>query len=169
MRSVNWPTQGDPRTFRRRALRTGLVGLVLIAGSIAVAALLRPELVRPLIPLAAASGLLLGLGTHGAARRAARRSEVERSFAGLTVLHHGERFAIGSAPLRGEYGTRRDASRAALERGGWAVIVHAWDRYFVLACEPAADSAGTRPPVSFRSRAVADVVPAVRDGIAVSA
>ena len=167
VQSVNWPMQGDQTTFRRRALVTGIVGMILIAGTIALAAYLNPALVQPLAPLALAAGLLHGLWVHGAARRVARRAEVERSFADLTVLHHGAAFAIGNRPLRGEFASRRHAARAALERGGWAVIVHAWDRYYVLACEPAKQP--RRAPVSFRSRAVADVVPAVRDDVAVSA
>ncbi len=169
VRAVSWPTQGDRSTFRRRALLLGSLGLSVIVVAVAAATLANEQLLRPLLPLAVACGLLLLLWIHGAARTAARRAEVEQSFAGLAVLHHGASFQVARRPLLGEYATRRAAARAAIERGGWAIIVRAWDRWYLLAAAPtrAVDAGAT--PVSFRSRAVADVVPAIHDEISASA
>ena len=167
VRAVSWPTQGDQPTFRRRAVVLAVVGTACIVGALAVAVVANGALLRPLVPLAASAGLLLGLWVHGSARAAARSAEVERSFAGLVVLHHGDAFQVDERPMLGAYATRRQAASAALDRGGWAIIVQAWDRYWLLAARPARDAASTtRPPVSFRSRAVADVVPAIREAIA---
>jgi hypothetical protein len=139
-------------------------GAITIAAGVAAATIANPALLRPVLPLAAGTLLLTLLWTHASARRSARRAEVSRSFAGLTVLHLGQRYAVAERPLLGEYATRRDAARAALDRGSWAIIVQAWDRYFLLAAHPVTDAATRRPePVSFRSRAVADVIPAIRD------
>lgn len=168
-RSVSWPRQGDATTFRRSALAWGALGSTLVVIGLGAAALVDLMLLRPLAPLAAAALLLLALYAHGAARAAARRAEVRRSFAGMTVVHRGQAFAVADAPLLGEHPTRRHAARAAMDRGGWAAIVHAWDRYYVLACLPAdgsSDAVAGRSPVSFRSRAVADIVPAIRDEVA---
>ncbi|MCW2925517.1 MAG: hypothetical protein JWM98_2921, partial [Thermoleophilia bacterium] len=129
----------------------------------------RPSLLGPLLPLAAAALLLLLLWVHGAARATARRAEVERSFAGLVVLHHGVAYSVADSPMLGEHPTRRQAARAALDRGGWALVVHAWDRYYLLAATPATAATPRTSPVSFRSRAVADVVPAIRDDVALGA
>jgi hypothetical protein len=153
MRTVSWPTKGDAPTFQRRLATSIVAGatLVLVVGVLAV--VLHPPLWKPVVPLAVS---------------AARRAEVVRSFAGLAVLHHGQSIEVASRPLVGEYPTRRLAARAALDRGGWAVIVHAWDRYYVLRGEPTTSRA-SRPPVAFRTRAVADVVPAIRDDVALGA
>lgn len=168
-RSVSWPVQGDRATFRRRIASMLGAGSTLIAAAVAIATTANPALLLPLLPLAASAMLLVLMWTHGVARTTARRAEVDRSFAGLVVLHHGEAYAIGRDPILGEYATRRHAARAAIERGGWAVIVQAWDRYYLLAASPALDAAPGVAPVSFRSRAVADVVPAVHDDIALGA
>lgn len=163
MQHVTWPTRGDSSTFRRRATLLTAIGAVPIAGALGVAWVLQPQLVPSLTPLASAAALLLALWVHGAARVAARRAEVERSFGGMLVRHHGSLFAVASSPVLAEHATRRNAARAALDRGGWAIIVRAWDRFYVLACEPASDTSAAPAPVSFRTRAVADVVPAIRD------
>ena len=162
VRTVSWPAMGDRATFRRRVMLLAGGGLAVVAASVALATVAQPALLRPLLPLAASALLLVLLWTHGAARTTARRTEVERSFAGLVVLHHGQAYEVEAAPMLGEHPSRREAARAALDRGGWAIIVHAWDRYYVLAAAPLRDSArGGIAAVSFRSRAVADVVPAI--------
>ncbi|MCW2960610.1 MAG: hypothetical protein JWM90_997 [Thermoleophilia bacterium] len=169
MRSVSWPVQGDQPTFRRRLSLFAILGTAAIAAALATALVLNPALVRPLVPLAASAALLLVLWTHGSARTAARRTEVRNSFAGLVAVHLGEAYEVDENPLLGEYTSRRHAARAAIDRGGWALVVHAWDRYYLLSCRPNAASAATRAPVSFRSRAIADVVPAIHDEIPLSA
>lgn len=169
VRSVSWPVTGDQATFRRRLVSTLVAGAAVIGACVAVATVLNPALLRPLLPLAGAAFLLCLLWTHGAARSAARRAEVEHSFAGLAVLHHGVAYEVARRPILGEFSTRRHAARAAVERGGWALIVKAWDRYYLLSAQPASEAARRRAPVSFRSRAVADVVPAVRDDVALGA
>lgn len=170
MRNVNWPTRGDATAFRRRATILATIGVAGIGGCLAAATALNSELLVPMLPLGGACVLLLALWVHGSARTAARRTEVMRSFAGLRVLHHGAGFEVATSDtVLGEYPSRREASRAAMERGSWAIIVHAWDRYYLLACTPAAgrrDGEGARP-VALRSRAVADVVPGIYDDIAV--
>lgn len=168
VRAVSWPTLGDRTTFRRRLVASSGLGAIAVLLATAAPALYRPELLVPSLPLAAGALVLLLLWTHGAARSAARRAELERSFAGLTVMHHGEAFAVARQPLLGEFPSRRQAAHAALDRGGWAVIVHAWDRYYLLAARPRTE-ASEASPVSFRSRAVADVVPAIHDDVAVGA
>ena len=118
----------------------------------------------PLLPGMLVAAGLGALWVHGAARRDARRAEVERSFAGLGVLHTGQRLVVPEQhALLGEFSSRRDAATAALDRGGWAVIVHAWDRFYLLRARPARTQ---QAPVAFRSRAVADVVPALHDHVA---
>lgn len=169
VRTVSWPVTGDRTAFRRRMVVSLGGGAILIALAVAIAALAKPSLLVPLLPLAGAALLLVVVWTHGTARSAARRAEVERSFAGLVVLHHGEAYAVERRPVLGEFATRRDAARTAVDRGGWAVIVKAWDRFYLLAAAPARDVAPRDAPVSFRSRAVADVVPAVHDHVAVGA
>jgi hypothetical protein len=168
MRSVNWPTKGDAATFRRRAAILIGIGACTIAATLGATALYDAALVPALLPLGGSCLLLTALWAHGSARTAGRRSEVARSFAGLAVVHHGSAFEVAAEhPVVGEYATRRLAARAALDRGTWAIIVHAWDRYYVLSCEPAAQRHADEParPVAFRSRAVADVVPALLDDV----
>ena len=168
MRHVNWPTLGDRPTFCRRATLLFAAGAILVAAPLAVVAVLHPSLLSPLAPLGVSLLILHGLWVHGAARGSARRHEVRRSFGGLVVHHHGAAFTVADREPLGEYASRRNAAHAALDRGGWAVIVQAWDRYYLLACEPVRDTA-TGAAVSFRSRAVADVVPAIRDDVALTA
>lgn len=170
---VSWPTKGDARTFRRRVTGAFATSAVVIAAGLGAAAAHDLALLRSLVPLAVSAALLVGLWTHGAARRAARRTEVERSFAGLVVRHHGRSYTVDTDPLAGEYPTRRHAAEAAMQRGSWALVVHAWDRYYLLSCAPH-NEASTAPaaaavPVSFRSRAVSDVVPGITDGMALGA
>ncbi|MCW2972058.1 MAG: hypothetical protein JWN72_331 [Thermoleophilia bacterium] len=171
MRQVNWPNHGDRSTFRRRSALLMAAGLLVVALVLAAAAFARPAAVTPLVPLGVSMLLLHALWVHGTARSAARRREVERSFGGLIVLHAGAAFHVADRTALGEFASRRHAARAAIDRGGWAVIVHAWDRFYVLACEPATDGGAQlgRTAVSFRSRAVADVVPAIDDRVAMTA
>ncbi len=155
---------GDRTTFRRRALLLAAAGGACITAGLVVAVVANGALLRPLLPLAASTGLLLGLWVHGSAKASARRAEVERSFAGLVVLHHGQAFQVDEQPMLGTYASRRHAAAAALERGGWAIVVQAWDRYWLLSASPVRDAEPSRrAPVSFRSRAVADVIPAIRE------
>jgi hypothetical protein len=166
-RSVSWPVHGDLQTFRRRSAVLAAVCALVVVTPLALAAYLEPASVRPAIPLALGLGMLAALWIHGAARTSARRTELERSFAGLAVVHHGAAYRVGLRPVLGAYATRRAAATAALERGGWAIVVRAWDRYWLLAATPLREGEARRDPVSFRSRAVADVIPAVRvDAIA---
>lgn len=165
VRTVSWPVTGDRATFRRRMTLLLGTGALLVSAGVAIATIANPALLRPLLPLAASSLLLTLLWAHGAARAAARRMEVERSFAGTVVLHHREAYAVAERPVLGEFSTRRHAARAAVERGGWALIVQAWDRYYLLAAAPAREQSERTAPVSFRSRAVADVVPAIHDAV----
>lgn len=167
MRTVNWPARGDAAAFRRRVLTLSTIGVSLTALGLGAATLVNSALLTPLLPLAGSVVLLTGLWAHGAARSSARRREVERSFAGLRVLHHGESFAIAETDaVIGEHPTRRHAASAAMDRGSWAVIVHAWDRYYLLAARPSVEADGRDIPVAFRSRAVSDVVPAIFDDVA---
>lgn len=170
MRNVNWPTRGDAAAFRRRAVVLTTLGMGSIALMLGGATAVNGELLVPMLPLGGSAALLLALWVHGSARTAARRSEVMRSFAGLRVLHHGASFEVATTDtVLGEYPSRRQAAVAAMDRGSWAIIVHAWDRYYLLACQPAAArrDGETALPVALRSRAVADVVPAIYDEIAV--
>lgn len=163
MRSVSWPTQGDQTTFRRRALLLGATASLLVIVPLVVATMIEPALLRPVLPLAAGMGMLAALWIHDTARASARRAELERSFAGLVVLHLGEAYQVADRPVLGSYASRRHAASAALDRGSWAIVVQAWDRCWLLDARPVASRAtSTRPPVSFRSRAVADVIPAIR-------
>lgn len=161
VRSVSWPVLGDEATFRRRAFLLAATGASVIVAGLVISVVANPALLRPLLPLAASAGLLLGLWVHGSAKASARRAEVEQSFAGLVVLHHGQAFQVDDQPMLGTYASRRHAASAALERGGWAIIVQAWDRYWLLSAAPVRDTEPRRNPVSFRSRAVADVIPAI--------
>lgn len=169
MRTVSWPTQGDRDTFQRRLATSLAAGTALVFVACVAATIVHPPLWKPLVPLAISAILMLLVWANGSARSAARRAEVVRSFAGLRVLHHGQSIEVGDEPLLGEYPTRRLAARAALDRGGWAVIVHAWDHYYLLRGEPSVPGARRTRPVAFRSRAVADVVPAIRDDVALGA
>lgn len=159
MRNVQWPVYGDFEVFRRSFATTAAIGVVVIMGAAAAAASLVPALVWTLLPLTVAVLLLFGLWSHGHAQDAARRAEIVKSFAGLTVLHDGQAIRVsGEAPLVGEFDTRRAAARAAIELGHWAVIVRAYDHYYLLA---GARTASLRTPVAFRTYAVADIVPAI--------
>lgn len=159
---ATWTGRGDHQVFHRSlALTLGGVG-VPMSIALAVAIWHDPATTRAVAPLALAMLLLLGLGAHAYAQRRARRADVERSFAGLSVLHHGVRYQVADAPMLGEFGTRRHAAQAAMQRGHWAIVVRAWDRYYLLAVS-APQPATSAKPVSFRSRAVTHVVPAICD------
>lgn len=163
VRAVSWPTQGDQATFRRRATVLAIGSLLAVTLPLTAAVAANPAMLRGVLPLALGTGMLAALWIHGAARTSARRAELERSFAGLVVLHHGDAYRVADSPILGSYATRRLAATAALDRGGWAIVVRAWDRYWLLAAAPAHGHEARTQPVSFRTRAVADVIPAVRD------
>jgi hypothetical protein len=118
-----------------------------------------PNQVVTTLPLGIAAGLVALLWSYSTAQRDARRAEIVRSFAGLTAQHAGHAIALEDAPYRGDFATRREAVDAALELGGWAIVVRAYERYYVLVGR---EVNGTSRPVTFRTRAVADVVPALR-------
>jgi hypothetical protein len=138
----------------------GGAGVVLCASAalVSVAMWHRSALLSASV-LAAGATILLLTWIYGRARTAAMQSEVVRSFAGLAVIHGNRVVAIDKrSPLVGAYGTRLEAARAAAATNKWCVLIRAWDRYYVLRGKPT--RAGV--PVSFRTRAVADVVPAPR-------
>lgn len=168
-RMVSWPRLGDRTAFRRRVAVLTSAGAACILALVAAVWALQPHSLAASLPLAGGALVLVLLGTHGAARTVARRREIERSFAGLAVTHLGRAYRVAGGPVLGEYPSRRHAARAAMDRGGWAVIVRAWDRFYVLSAVPTAQDDPSRTPVSFRSRAVADVVPALRDDVALGA
>lgn len=170
-RPVNWPAHGDPTAFRRYVLVRAILVTTMLLGACVAALLVEPSRAAAALPLALGAGALAAVWLHGAARGAARRREVVRSFAGLAVVHLGQRYRVEDAPMLGEYPTRRHAAAAALDRGRWAVMVRAWDRYYLLAAMPVSASdvdAAASTAVSFRTRAVADVVPATRDDAAIA-
>lgn len=117
-----------------------------------------PAMIATTLPLGAAAGMIALLWAHARAQRASRRAEIARSFAGLTAVHNGHAIKLSDAPLRGDFSTRRRAVSAALDLGGWAVIVYAYDRYYLLVGRIVT---GSRHAVAFRTRAVMDVVPAI--------
>jgi hypothetical protein len=161
MRNVQWPTRGNSKVFRR-SLLIGVTGSAL--ASVALPYTLLAVTPVTLVQTCAVGGAMFLLGVVGSAshtRRSARRAEIVGSFAGLRVLHAGTSITIDqSRPLLGEYGSRRDAAWAAARCGKWAVLVHAYGHYYVLT---GSRDVSERRPVSFRSRAVADVVPALFD------
>jgi hypothetical protein len=143
------------------ALGTGLAAVITAAISAGMSA---THIADPWT-IVAISTITLGLQmylTASYSRRTARRLEIVRSFAGHTVRRDGVSIAVdASSPLLGEYSTRRDAAWSAARCGRWGVLVRAYGRFYVLVGD------STQPgvvPVSFRSRAVADVVPAYFDG-----
>lgn len=129
-----------------------------VTAAAAAGTTLRPDAAASIGLLAAGALLLQLIWIHGRAQSAARRQEIVRSFAKLAVLHHGAAITIDPRPLHGEYTTRREAAWAAARCGSWAVLVRAYDRYYVLTGER---STSVLTPLSFRSKAVADVVPAL--------
>ncbi len=161
-RTVSWPTQGDQTTFRRRSITLGAALALALIAAFGTLVAIDPDTLRSALPLALGMGALSALWVHGSARATARRAELDRSFAGLVVVHHGVAYAVSQQPILGEYPNRRQAATAALDRGGWAIVIRAWDRYWLLDAAPVrAAQHGEPSPVSFRSRAVADVIPAI--------
>ena len=158
MQQVNWPENGNRSTYRKYMWASVAAGLVMAASLATVTACYDPSHVALMLPVITGMLIIWGGGCHMVARRRAQSTEIVRSFAGLSVLHHGTVIRIDSEPLLGDYSTRREAARTALERGHWAVIVRAYGRWFLLS---GAATAGARTPVSFRTRAVADIVPSV--------
>lgn len=166
VRSIQWPVHGDRSVFQRTLLLHALAGAAAIVAAATAVTISVPGIAATIVPLAVALVVLELLWSHNRAQSSARRAEIRNSFAGLTVLHHGHAIHVSADdPLVGEYDSRRSAAHAAVALGNWAVIVRAYDRYFVLA-GTRTERVGT--PVAFRTSAVADVVPAIH-GEAISA
>lgn len=166
VRSIQWPVHGDRIVFRRALLIHALLGAGAIVAPAAAITFAVPGIIATILPLTIALVLLELVWSHGRAQASARRAEIRNSFAGLTILHHGHAIRVAAEdPLVGEFDSRRSAAQAAVSLGNWAVIVRAYDRYFVLA-GTRTERVGT--PVAFRTSAVADVVPAIH-GEAISA
>lgn len=165
-RTVSWPARGDASAFRKRTVILASLISLTITAPLLILELTNPGAIRSSLPLAIGVGLLAALWIHGAARSYARQRELERSFAGLIVLHLGKRYRISATPYLGSFTSRKDACEAALLRGHWAAVVRAWDRYWLLQATPVHDRDHSNGPVSFRSRAIADIIPAIRDSAA---
>lgn len=158
MRTVQWPDSGDGQVFRKLMMRGVTATVAVISFVTTVLSLLFPAFMTATIPFGVASIMLVSLWIHARAFEAARSAEIVRSFAGLAVLHRGTMVTIDSKPLVGTFETRFAAAAAALDRGIWAVIVCAYDRYYLLS---GSHSENKKSPFAFRTAAVADVVPAV--------
>lgn len=162
MHQVNWPVHGNRQTFHRELGLRLAAGSMLVLGAVALTAARWPDLLAPVLPLATGALMMLLLWSHARASHKARRVEVLRSFAGMTVVYQGHAVNVKrDAPLIGEFSSRSDAVRAAIVHGRWAVIVLAWGRYYALAGSQSAERRVR--PLSFRTAAVADVVPSVMD------
>ncbi len=162
VKSVQWPAHGTPKAYRRGMRIRISIGIVLATASIAACWLASPTV----LPVASMiTGTFLGIWmmwAHARSRHRAQQAEIVSSFANLHVIHHKQLLRIRRNPLIGAYMSRREAVLASLDRGEWAVIIRAYGRWYALAAEqrpPARPS----EPISFRTRAVADVVPSVVD------
>lgn len=167
VRSISWPDQGDRNVFQRNMLLHATAGTLAIVTAAAAGVQLVPSLVTTLVPLAVGMVLIGLLWSHARAQGAARRAEIVNSFAGLAIIHDGFVISVDREPLMGEFATRRDAARAAIDSGGWGVIVKAYDRYYLLSGHRSRALGAT--PVAFRTRAVTDIVPSLRSDDAISA
>jgi hypothetical protein len=139
-------------------LALGAVVVFALSAALVLVLLHAPESLLPAVVAAVGASILSLTWAYGRARSAAMRAEVVRSFAGLAVVHSNRIVVINQRnPLIGEWGSRYEAAKAAMQAQDWCVLVRAWDRYYVLRAAPAPSQ---QVPVSFRSRAVADIVPA---------
>lgn len=148
---------GDRSVFQRAMIVYVVTCLVCAAGWFAGTMQLPARYMPTAIPLGVALLMLALLWSHARCQRRSRRAEIVKSFAGLTVVHHGRAVRIADTPFAGEFGTRKQAVLAATRLGRWAVVVRAYDRYYLLAGRP---TSAVVTPVALRTRAVADVVPA---------
>ncbi len=158
MRGIHWPDNGNGRAFRRSLLGTFVPGTVAAAAALIAAVWAGWVVPGVAIAIGVSAVLAEYVLARRHARRVARRVEIVLSFSGLEVLHQGTRLKIREkGALIGEWRTRRQAADAAIAVGCWAVLVRAYGRYWALA----ADTVSTSGAVSFRNRAVADIVPAI--------
>jgi hypothetical protein len=164
---VKWPAHGNRVAFARAIGVRMAIGSAVIVAVAAVVATSNRALVAPTLPLATGAIMVTLLWAHSQAQRLARRAEILRSFAGMAITHGGHVIRINDTDaFTGEFTVRSDAVRAAVERGRWAVIVRAYDRYYVLAGQLVPRVKRTElptVPLSFRSSAVAHVVPSIMD------
>lgn len=134
-------------------------GTLLLALSAAVAlAQWAPQWFEFAFPPVVAASMAAVLVCWAKARKAARRAEIVRSFAGLIVMRDGHAVRIDRQPVRGEWRMRFDAVKQAMLLGGWVVVVEAYGRYWVLT---GSDARARPTPVTFRNTAVSEIVPAI--------
>lgn len=158
VKAIQWPIYGDAAVFQRTLISYGCLGAASAIGLTITGVLQQPNYVGTILPLGVALLMLVTLWAHGRAQSRARRAEIVKSFAGLTVVHDGHAIELDLHPMLGEFTTRRTAARAAIDLGRWAVIVTAYERFYVLTGKRTSDF---KSPVAFRMRAVADIVPAI--------
>ena len=161
--TVHWPANGRPATYRRAMIVRMCAGIVIAAVVLAALWLTNPHAMNMAAMLTASSLLIWTMGSHAGSRRRAQRAEIVASFASMHIIHQNTQLRVGAAPLIGSYRHRRDAVRASVRRGCWTVIVRAYGRWYVLAADQVAAHNRRPGPLSFRSRAVADVVPSIAD------
>lgn len=162
MKSVQWPAHGTPRAYRRGMRIRVTIGVAIAAVVIASCWIFEPSLISAVCMI---TGSFLGIWmmwAHSRSRCRAQQSEIIASFADLHVIHHKQLLRIRREPFIGAYMSRREAVLASLDRGDWAVIVRAYGRWYALAAEQQPPARPSQP-ISFRTRAVADVVPSVVD------
>lgn len=158
---MHWPAHGDRKVFRRTMMARAASLVVAIGTLSAITALAIPVVAGVALSFGVALATLAVIWSHARAQDSARRVEIVKSFATLTVLFDGQAIRLDRRPLLGEFGTRREAAHAAMAAGCWAVIVHAYEHFYVLTGTRTRD---VRTPVSFRTRAVSDIVPAISLG-----
>ena len=157
MQRVHWPEYGDVRVFRR-CFAQYAAGAILVASALAAAAtLVAPGTVLVALPLCA--GLLMAgtIAAHQHARHQGWIAEITRSFGRLMVLRDGHAVRLDARPVRSRHRSRYQAVRAAMDLGGWVVIIQAYGAWFVLT---GTDARQSPAPVALRNMAVADIVPA---------
>ncbi len=158
MRRIDWPHNGVATVLvRHMALGALPVLMVLAAINLMTYAYARAASM-PLLLVSMSALLVSGAVIHNRALKAARKAEIIRSFAGLSVIHGGHSVKVDTHPRTSIHVSRADAVRTAFDHGGWSVIVKAYDAWYLLS--------GTHikhgsHPVAFRTRAVADLVPSI--------
>jgi hypothetical protein len=162
-KTVQWPSNGRKSTFHRAVAIRLFVGVALMAAAVAATWHIAPQSANLIAVICSGSLAIWTLWAIAHARQRAQHAEIIASFAGLHVLFHKRLFRIGARPLIGAYVSRRAAVNASLEHGSWAVIVRAYGRWYALAATPQDVAGRAAGPFSFRTAAVADVIPSVRD------
>lgn len=158
MQRIQWPDAGHKATYKRLtavAVATAMAFGVAL-GYWLVSTFSVSELTGVLASMASVC-ILIPIGER-AARAAARRQELRRSYAGMAITHHGLSLQVDRKPWIGSYPTRRLAAAAALKRGNWSVLVPAYGRWWAL---DAKLEEHQNSPFAIRGCAVADVVPAI--------